>query len=174
METFKETFSTIFYEIKVNDSKHIIMLLILFRITHFLRSKIKKSIFYSFLLPLYILFFLFFRFFSVCICSCDLYPKTRIGKGLLIYHGFGLVVHPEVVIGENCILRQGVTIGNKIGQKNILSGSPKIGNNVQFGANSCVIGDIIIGDNCIVGAGAIVTKNLKENSVIVPAKMINL
>lgn len=97
----------------------------------------------------------------------DLPPLLNIGPGIKLYHGQGLVIAKGAVIGENCFLRQGVTIGKKISKDGVSSGDPIIGNNVEFGANSCVIGDVVIGDNCIIGAGVVVTKSLKDDSVIV-------
>jgi len=76
------------------------------------------------------------------------------------------------VMGENCTLRNGTTIGHKQLANGSMSGSPRIGNNVDIGANVCIIGDITIGDNVVIGAGSVVVKDVPSNCVVVgnPAK----
>ncbi|TKI05770.1 serine acetyltransferase [Martelella alba] len=175
MNTLKETFNAIRLESKKNDSLRLIILLIFFRLTYYVRYKRKnnKLLFIAFF-PFYLLLFIIFRLYSTCICACDLYPGTQIGIGLVMYHGFAVVIHPEVKIGENCIIRQGVTIGNKVKKDGSISRCPNIGNNVEFGANSIVIGEVKIGDNCKIGAGVVVTRNIQTGSIVIPAKMINI
>jgi len=86
---------------------------------------------------------------------------TKIGAGLQVWHGTGLVVNAGASIGKNVLLRHNTTIGNKgHGTK-----SPVIGDNVQIGAHSLIIGDIEVGDNVIIGAGSIVVKSIPSNSV---------
>jgi putative colanic acid biosynthesis acetyltransferase WcaB len=80
------------------------------------------------------------------------------------------VLNPQTVIGANCILRQSTTIGNKEPDGK----APVIGNQVNIGANVCIIGDISIGDNVIIGAGSVVVKDIPANCVVGgnPAKII--
>lgn len=94
--------------------------------------------------------------------------KTVIGKGFSIYHYNGIVINRNCIIGDNCSIRNNVTIGEKKGK------APKIGNNVFIGPNSCLIGDIGIGDNCIIGAGSVVVSSFEKNSIIGgnPAKLL--
>jgi serine O-acetyltransferase len=73
-----------------------------------------------------------------------------------------VVIHPEVVIGDNCKINQNVTIGGRSGYTVV----PKIGNNVEIGAGAIIIGPITIGDNVKIGAGAIVVKNVPDNAVV--------
>ncbi|NME72222.1 serine O-acetyltransferase [Flammeovirga aprica] len=104
------------------------------------------------------------------ILCIDIPDSTMIGDNFQIYHGFGIVINEKAVIGRNVTIRQNTTIGNsKEG-----SPSPKIGNNVNIGANCIIIGDIKVGNNVIIGAGSVVTKNVPENTIIVgnPAKII--
>lgn len=91
--------------------------------------------------------------------------QTRIGTGLQIYHAHCIVLNRDTVIGNNCILRHGVTIGNA----NDEGASPVVGNDVEFGANAIVIGEITLGDAVIVGAGTVVTRDLEAHSVAVGA-----
>lgn len=94
----------------------------------------------------------------------DLHYKTKVGKGLIIYHGQSLVVNPEAILGNNIVLRHGVTIGN-FEKNNIVSGSPILGDNVKIGCGAVVLGEIKIGNNVEIYANAIVTKSVPPNSV---------
>ena len=116
----------------------------------------------------------FYKFLVEWMLSVELPPKTRIGKGLKIFHGQALVVNDKTVIGENVILRNGVVIGNIILKDGSDSKSPIIGNNVEIGSNACIIGDIKIGNNTKIGAGAIVIKDVPDNCIVVgnPARII--
>ena len=104
-------------------------------------------------------------------CSIDLHYSTRIGKGLMIHHGFGLVVHRNAVIGNNVVLRNGVVIGVKdVG----LSKAPVVGDGVVIGAHAVLLGDIHIGNHATIGAGSVVLSNVGEGEVWAgnPAKRV--
>jgi putative colanic acid biosynthesis acetyltransferase WcaB len=140
----------------------------------FLVSIFRLSAFFSRNLFLKIIGFpirIFYKLLVQWVMGFDLPDNTKIGHGLTVFHGQGLVVHSNVVIGNNCVLRQNTTIGvSKMNGK-----CPVIGDNVDVGANVVIIGDIIIGDNVIIGAGSVVIKNLLSNSTYVgnPAKSIS-
>ena len=112
--------------------------------------------------PLYRIYCLFI--------SVDIPWRTNLPKDTKMSHPIGLVINAQTVIGHGCWFRQGTTIGNK----EIGGECPKIGNNVQIGANAIIIGDISIGDGCQIGAGSVVLKDLEPNSVVVgnPARVI--
>ncbi|MCO7255409.1 serine acetyltransferase [Dickeya oryzae] len=93
--------------------------------------------------------------------------RTQIGFGLKIYHPHCIVLNADVVIGDNCTLRQGVTIGSVVNRDGLVTKSPVLGNQVELGANAILLGDITVGDNVKVGAGTVVTKSLAENKVVV-------
>ncbi|AUQ24050.1 serine acetyltransferase [Dickeya zeae] len=93
--------------------------------------------------------------------------RTQIGFGLKIYHPHCIVLNADVVIGNNCTLRQGVTIGSVVNRDGLVTKSPVLGNQVELGANAILLGDITVGDNVKVGAGTVVTKSLAENKVVV-------
>ncbi|WP_461112057.1 serine acetyltransferase [Spirosoma jeollabukense] len=134
-----------------------------FRIAHFSNNSALASIL---LLPFRIFYKLFFEW----IVGIEIPCNTNIGKGLKVYHFPSIVINKKVVIGEFCTLRQSTTIGNKDENSNC----PIIGNNVNIGANVCIIGDITIGDNVTIGAGSVVVKSVPPNSVVVgnPARVI--
>jgi serine O-acetyltransferase len=96
--------------------------------------------------------------------SCD------IGKGLRIWHFGGVFINGEAVLGENCTLRHGVTIGNREEGGR----SPIIGDNVELGAYAQILGDIHIGDDCKVGAMALVLSDIPPGSTAVgqPARIV--
>ena len=98
-------------------------------------------------------------------------PKSAsIGGGLRIWHFGGIFIHPNVVIGKNCTLRQGVTIGNRVEN----GGVPTIGDNVDFGAYAQVLGDVRIGNDCKIGAMTLVITDVPDGATAVgiPARII--
>lgn len=140
----------------------------LFRLAQLIEAhKVAKIIFFPHLM--------FYRFFIEWVLCVELPWKVKVGKGLRIDHGQALIVNHRTVIGENCILRHCTTIGSKQLADGTHGGSPKIGNNVDVGANVCIIGDITIGDNVKIGAGTVLTKSVPANSIVVgnPARIIN-
>jgi putative colanic acid biosynthesis acetyltransferase WcaB len=96
--------------------------------------------------------------------------KSKIGPGLRLYHGTGLVVHEAAVLGSNCALRHCTTIGMRNGPADC----PTIGDNVDIGSNSVLLGAIKIGDNAVIGAGAVVLHDVPPGDVVAgnPARSI--
>ena len=102
------------------------------------------------------------------LCSCSVSIEAEIGDGTVFYHrGIACVVHPKAIIGEDCKIFQGVTIGSKWSGANCLGEAPRIGNNVMIGAGAVILGNISIGDNVIIGANAVVTHNVPSDSLAV-------
>lgn len=99
---------------------------------------------------------------------------TEIGQFVTFEHQHGIVVHGNAVIGDRCVIRQGVTIGNRSVDRPF--DAPKIGNNVNIGAGAKILGDVIIGDNTVIGANAVVVNDIPPNSVVVgiPGKVIKV
>jgi putative colanic acid biosynthesis acetyltransferase WcaB len=93
----------------------------------------------------------------------DIPDTTKIGRNLQVFHGQGLVVHKDTIIGKNVILRHNTTIG--IAKVNF--GVPIIEDNVNVGSNTVIIGPIRIGENSIIGAGSIIVKNIPPNSTVI-------
>lgn len=82
--------------------------------------------------------------------------NTVVGPRLRVFHGTGLVVNAESVLGCDVILRQGVCVG----QRREGGPSPEIGDRVELGALAIILGDIELGDDVVVGAGSVVTKSV--------------
>lgn len=98
-------------------------------------------------------------------------PKSvRIGPGLRIWHFGGIFIHPETVIGSNCTLRQGVTIGNRQQDGPV----PVLGDDVELGAYAQVLGGVRIGNGCKIGAMTVVLCNVPDGATAVgaPARII--
>jgi serine O-acetyltransferase len=97
--------------------------------------------------------------------------QASIGKGTRFgYQGLGIVIHKNSVIGCNCRINQGVTIGGTSHKPQL----PIIGDNVILSSGCKIIGSVVIGDNCVIGTNAVVVKNIPARSVAVgvPAKVI--
>lgn len=103
----------------------------------------------------------------------EIHPGATIGKGFFIDHGTGVVIGETTVIGDNCTVYQGVTLGGT--GKDIGKRHPTLGNNVMVGAGAKVLGPFTVGDNTKIAAGAVVLKEVPECSTAVgiPAKVIN-
>ncbi|WP_316771006.1 serine acetyltransferase [Pedobacter frigiditerrae] len=92
----------------------------------------------------------------------DIPDTTNIGFGFNVFHGQGLVISSDTIIGKNVTVRQNTTIGNSApGSK-----SPRIGDNVNIGANVVIIGAITIGNNVVIAAGSVVIKDVPSNVMI--------
>ncbi len=101
--------------------------------------------------------------------------RARIGPGLYIAHTGYIVVNSQTVIGANCTLTQGVTIGHAGGGRDSSGGSPSIGDRVYIGPGAAIIGPITIGDDALVGVGAVVTRSVPARGVVVgnPARLLS-
>ena len=100
------------------------------------------------------------------VLGVELRYKTKVGPGLRLYHGQGLVVHEGTVLGADCTLRQSTTIGNKTLADGSLSGCPVLGDRVDVGANVVILGPVRIGDDAVIGAGSVVVKDVPAGAVV--------
>ncbi len=98
-------------------------------------------------------------------------PKAKIGRRLVIEHFGSIIIHGGSVIGDDCSIRQGVTIGNR--QHNAPLDAPTLGSRVNVGAGAKLLGKIYIGDDVDVGANAVVIGDVPANHIAVgvPAKV---
>ena len=101
------------------------------------------------------------RFWSV-VCGADIPLNCRIEGGLLIPHPNGIVIHPEVWIGANCLIFQQVTIGVRHGHD-----APLISGHVDIGAGAKILGDVIVGEHVLIGANAVVIQDVPPRSMAV-------
>jgi putative colanic acid biosynthesis acetyltransferase WcaB len=108
----------------------------------------------------------------VWLMGIDLPLAVDAGAGLVIYHGVGLVVHEACVLGANVVLRQGCTLGAGRSEGSELV--PQVGNDVEFGAGSIVLGGVHLGDGCKIGAGSVVLDDVPPGAVVAgnPARVV--
>lgn len=100
----------------------------------------------------------------------DISYRTQIGKGFYIGHFGGIVIHGDSIIGDNCNISQGITIGvSNYGKK---MGVPTIGNEVFIGPNAGIFGNITIGDKVTIGANSVVTDSILAHKTVLPAASI--
>ena len=102
----------------------------------------------------------------------EIHPGATIGSGLFIDHGMGVVIGETTIIGDNCTLYQGVTLGGTGKDKG--KRHPTLGDNVLVGAGARVLGPISVGNNSKIASGAVVLKDVPENSTAVgiPARVV--
>ena len=99
------------------------------------------------------------------ITGVEIHPGAQIGEGFFIDHGMGVVIGETAIVGNDCVLFQGVTLGGT--GKETGKRHPTLGNNVMVSAGAKVLGNITIGDNCKIGAQAVVLKNVPSNCTVV-------
>jgi serine O-acetyltransferase len=102
------------------------------------------------------------------ISGFEIYYSAEIGSGLKINHGLGTVIGARSIIGDNCLIHQNVTLGDKDG------GRPTIGNNVIVYAGAKLLGQIQIGNDAIIAANAVCFISVPENTIAVgiPSRII--
>ena len=122
------------------------------RIAHFL-SKIKLSFFARLISQI-----------SRLLTLIEIHPDAIIGKNCFIDHGCGVVIGQTTVIGDNCTIYQGVTLGATRFEK--VKRHPSLMDDVVVGAGALVLGNICLGKGCKIGAGAVVVKDVDEGQTI--------
>ena len=138
--------------------------LIIYKLSHFFYKK-------SFIRLAFI-----FRNLNFFLFKSYLPPSCQIGKGTVLgYKGMGTVIHTNSIVGENCSIGHGVTLGTAVpySSNQDLIG-PRVGKNTFIGAGAMILGNIVVGSNCTIGAGSIVLKSIPDNSIAVgvPARII--
>ena len=108
------------------------------------------------------------RFFT----KIEIHPGATIGKGLLIDHGCGVVIGETTIIGDNCTIYQGATLGGT--GKDTGKRHPTLGNNVMVGAGAKILGPFTVGDNSKIAANAVLLREVEPDStcVGVPARVV--
>lgn len=103
------------------------------------------------------------------VTGIEIHPGATIGKRLFIDHGMGIVIGETAIVGNDCTIYHGVTLGGT--GKDLVKRHPIIGNNVLIGAGAKVLGPIHIENNVKIGAGAVVVKECNvEGATIVGTK----
>ena len=104
----------------------------------------------------------------------EIHPGAQIGRRLFIDHGMGVVIGETTVIGDNCLLYQGVTLGGTGKERG--KRHPTLGNNVIVSAGAKVLGSITIGSNVVIGAGAVVINPVPDGCTVVcvPGKIVKI
>ncbi len=120
--------------------------------------------------PFSLCYKILFKFVQI-VTGIELPCEVTVGENFRIDHFGGIVVSGYSTFGDNCVIRNGVTIGLKNVQTPC---APRIGNNVDIGAGAKVLGDISIGNNVDIGANAVVIKDVPPNCIAVgvPARVI--
>ena len=110
--------------------------------------------------------------FAKFLTGIEIHPGATIGKGLFIDHGTGVVIGETAVIGDNCTIYQGVTLGGT--GKDTGKRHPTLGDNVMVGAGAKCLGNFTIGSNSKIASGAVVLGDVPENSTAVgiPAHIV--
>ncbi|MEO0465918.1 MAG: serine O-acetyltransferase [Pseudomonadota bacterium] len=103
----------------------------------------------------------------------DVHPAARIGRGVMLDHASGITIGETAVVGDNCSLLHGVTLGGT--GKVVGDRHPKIGRGVLLSVGAKVLGNIHIGDDAKIAAGSVVLKDVPAGCTVagVPAKIIN-
>lgn len=102
----------------------------------------------------------------------EIHPGATIGRRLVIDHGMGTVIGETAIIGDDCLLYQGVTLGGTGKDKG--KRHPTLGNNVMVGSGAKVLGPFTVGDNSRIAANAVVLTEVPQDSTAVgiPAKIV--
>ncbi len=108
------------------------------------------------------------RFFT----QIEIHPGAELGQGILIDHGSGVVIGETAVVGDNCTIYQGVTLGGVGTEKG--KRHPTLGNGVTVGAGAKILGSFEVGDHCTIAANAVLLKPLEDNITAagVPARVV--
>ena len=141
----------------------------IYRLAHWIEIERKEPVLRSILRGL----FLVLHKVVEVLTGISIPATTVVGSGLYIGHFGHIIVSSTAIIGENCNLSQGVTIGAT--QRGKYVGSPSLGNRVYVGPNALILGGITVGDDAVIGGGSVVTIPVPERAVVVgnPAKVVS-
>lgn len=110
--------------------------------------------------------------FARFLTGIEIHPAAKIGKRLFIDHGMGIVIGETAIVGDDCTIYHGVTLGGTGKEK--LKRHPTLKNNVIVGCGSKILGNITIGNNVKIGANSVVLKSIGDDKTVVgiPGKVI--
>jgi serine O-acetyltransferase len=106
------------------------------------------------------------------VTGIEIHPGAHIGQGVFIDHGMGVVIGETAIIGDYCLIYQGVTLGGT--GKETGKRHPTLGENVVLGAGAKILGNILIGNNVRIGAGSVVLRDVPSDCTVVgvPGRVI--
>jgi serine O-acetyltransferase len=135
-----------------------------FRISHYLAERG--------MLPLA----LFLRSRALRRSGAEIHPRATIGPGFCLVHSSGVVIGGGVVIGSNCRIHQGATLGEPGRGRTGEWGEPVVGDDVTIGAHAVILGPRKIGDRAVIAANAVVTSDVPSDAVVggVPARVLRV
>lgn len=109
---------------------------------------------------------------SRLLTGVEIHPGARLGQGIFIDHGMGVVIGETAIVGDYCLIYQGVTLGGTGKQSG--KRHPTLANNVVVGAGAKVLGNIQIGENVRIGAGSVVLRDVPSDCTVVgiPGRVI--
>ncbi len=99
------------------------------------------------------------------VTGIEIHPGAQIGRSVFIDHGMGVVIGETAIVGDFCLIYQGVTLGGT--GKETGKRHPTVGQNVVIGAGAKVLGNITIGDNVRIGAGSVVLRDVPSDCTVV-------
>jgi len=95
----------------------------------------------------------------------EIHPGAKIGDGVFIDHGMGVVIGETATVGDGCLLYKGVVLGGTTREKTVRH--PQLGRNVTVGSNACILGSIEIGEGARIGSGSVVVKPVPPGATVV-------
>lgn len=104
------------------------------------------------------------KLWSQVLTGIDLPCEATVGRRFTIEHFGGIIISGDAVFGDDCVIRNGVTVGLR---RTGVRGAPVMGNRVDIGAGAVILGDITIGDDVSIGANAVVLQSVPANSLAV-------
>ncbi|MHC5537728.1 serine O-acetyltransferase, partial [Singulisphaera rosea] len=139
------------------------VVLIAYRFGHALHRRRERTALWA---PVFFFYKVAYTLLTEWLLALEIKLSTRIGPGLQLEHGMGLVVNQNAVIGAGCVLRQNTTIGEK---PDGVGGFvyPWLEDDVVVGANAVILGGVTIGRGAVIGAGAVVTRSVPAGAVAV-------
>jgi len=110
--------------------------------------------------------------FNRFITGIEIHPGAKIGRGVFIDHGMGVVIGETAEVGDDCLIYKGVVLGGVHLEKK--KRHPTLGKGVVVGSNACILGAITIGDHSRIGSGSVVIEDVPPNSTVVgiPGKVV--
>ncbi|MHB1844637.1 MAG: serine O-acetyltransferase [Deltaproteobacteria bacterium] len=95
----------------------------------------------------------------------EIHPGARVGRGVFIDHGMGVVIGETAEVGDGCVLYKGVVLGG-VSQARVRR-HPRLGSNVVVGSNACILGAIDVGVGARIGSGSVVIRDVPDNATVV-------